>query len=73
MRKNRDGMQARVVPLDSREAGDSFVEGTPSQRIALVAELSRRAWALTGRPVLSYTRATMPVRIITLQESRSGE
>jgi hypothetical protein len=41
-------MQARVVPLDSRQAGDSFVEGSPSQRVALVAELSRRAWALTG-------------------------
>ena len=53
MRKNRDSMQARVVPLASHEAGDSIVEGTPSQRVALVAELSRRAWALTGRPVLS--------------------
>jgi hypothetical protein len=66
-------MRARVVPLKSPEAGDSRVEGTPAERVALVAVLSRQAWALTGRPLPSYTRATMPVRVISLRESRRAE
>ncbi|CAN5325304.1 hypothetical protein BH23GEM2_BH23GEM2_20280 [soil metagenome] len=68
----KSAVQARVVPLTSPEASDAFVAGTPSERIALVAELSRRAWALTGQPLPSYTRATMPVRVVTLAESGSG-
>jgi hypothetical protein len=70
MREKRRDMTARSVPLTSREAGESRVGGTPAERIAMVATLTRAAWALTGRPVPSYTRATMPVRIIPLRESR---
>lgn len=66
-------MRARVVPLSSREAGDARVVGTPAERVALVAELSRQAWALTGRPLPSYTRATMPVRVTSLRESGRAE
>ena len=73
MRQKRSDMTGRVVPLRSREAGDARVAGTPAERIALVAKLSREAWALTGRPLPSYTRATMPVRFITLRESRHAD
>lgn len=66
-------MTGRVVPLKSREAGDARVAGTPAERIALVARLSSEAWALTGRPLPSYTRATIPVRILTLRESRHAD
>ena len=61
-------MTARVVPLQSDEAGDARVGGTPEERIALVSELSRRMWDLTKRPMPSYTRQTMPVRVIRLSE-----
>jgi hypothetical protein len=61
-------MTARVVPLHSDEAGDARVGGTPEERLALLAELSRRMWALTQRPLPSYTRETMPVRLSTLSE-----
>ncbi|MEW5918796.1 MAG: hypothetical protein AB1762_20510 [Gemmatimonadota bacterium] len=61
-------MTARVVPLRSDAAGDGRVGGTMAERLALVRELSERAWALTKRPVPSYTRATMPVKITTLAE-----
>lgn len=68
MTRDRSGMQGRVVPLRSAEAGNAHVAGSAADRVALVAELSRRAWALTGRPLPSYTRATMPVRIVRLGE-----
>lgn len=56
----------RIVPLASDEAADAYVEGTIDDRLALVARLSRRAWATTGLPVPSYTRATIPVVITRL-------
>lgn len=59
-------MTARLVPLDSDEAGDGRVAGTASERLALLSDLSRRMWELTKRPVPAYTRATMPVRLTTL-------
>ncbi len=63
----RREMTARVVPLTSREAGESRVGGTPSERLALLTELSLSAWALTGRPLPTYTRATMPISIRPLR------
>jgi hypothetical protein len=61
-------MTARVVPLRSDDASDARVAGTAAERLALLAELSRRMWSLTQRPVPSYTRATMPVKVTTLAE-----
>ena len=61
-------MTARVVPLGSDEAGDARVGGTVAERLALVAELSQRMWALTKRPMPSYTRKTMQVRVTTLAD-----
>jgi hypothetical protein len=61
-------MTARVVPLASDEAGDARVGGTVAERLALLAELSRQMWALTKRPIPSYTRKTMPVRVTTLDD-----
>lgn len=58
----------RIVPLASDEAGDGYVEGTVDDRLALVARLSRRAWAATGRPIPSYTRATIPIVITRLTD-----
>jgi hypothetical protein len=61
-------MTARVVPLRSDDASDARVGGTAEERLALLAELSQRMWALTQRPLPSYTRSTIPVRISTLHE-----
>ena len=61
-------MQARVVPLASEEAGEARVGGTASERVALVLELSRMLWTRTGRSNPTYTRATMPIVITTLDE-----
>lgn len=61
-------MTARVVPLRSDEASDARVGGTAAERLALLAELSRRMWALTQNPLPAYTRSTIPVRLSTLGE-----
>ena len=61
-------MTARIVPLRSDEASDARVGGTPAERLALLAELSRRMWTLTQQPEPAYTRATIPCRLTTLRE-----
>jgi hypothetical protein len=63
-------MTARVVPLTSDAAGDARVGGSVAERLALIAELSNRAWSLTKRPLPSYTRRTMPVRLTTLADQK---
>lgn len=67
-RRDRSQMTARVVPLESDEAGDSRVPGSPSERLAILAELSRRMWELTKQPFPTYSRKDMPVRLTTLRD-----
>ena len=54
-------MTVRIVPLQSREAGDARMEGTIAERVALVRTLSDFGWTQTGRPRPEYSRGTMPV------------
>ena len=70
MKPDRPHMTARVVPLSSDEASEARVAGTAEERLALVAELSRRGWLLTGRSIPSYTRATIPVVVTALNQQR---
>ena len=41
---------------------------TPLERMALVGELTRAAWAMTGRPWPDLPRSEWPVRIIRLED-----
>lgn len=68
MAKDRSNMSARVVPLASREAGDPRMGGTIAQRVAAVTELTLEAWRLSGRPLPTYTRATMPIVVRSLKD-----
>jgi hypothetical protein len=68
MRNDRSGMTVRIVPLHSEEAGDGRVGGTATERLVLMSDLSRRVWALSKRPLPSYTRRTMPVKLTSLAE-----
>lgn len=61
-------MTARVVPLSSPEAGDARMGGAAEQRLEAVAELTAETWRLAGRPLPTYTRATMPVVVATLKD-----
>jgi plasmid stability protein len=64
-RSQRRHMSAAVVTLNSQDAAEARVGGTPADRVALADELSREAWALTGRPLPAYTRMTMPASIVS--------
>lgn len=66
MRTDTSEMSARVVPLGSAEADDRRMGGTVAQRVAAVGELTRLAWTLAGRALPTYTRATMPIALLTL-------
>ena len=66
--RDRKQMTARVVRLDSDDAGDARVAGTPTERLSILADLSRRMWELTQRPLPAYTRKTMPVKVTTLAD-----
>lgn len=57
-------LTARVFRLGDEPGDDLSAGTTPEQRLAMVAELSRRMWELTGRPIPSYTRAEMPGQVI---------
>ena len=48
----------------AQEAADLSAFTTPEQRVAMVWELTRGAWALSGRPMPTYARAEMPVRMV---------
>jgi hypothetical protein len=58
---------ARVFRL-GHEPGDNLAEETTAeQRLAMVWDLTLRMWALTGRPLPSYSRENLPARILRLQ------
>ena len=54
----------QVYPLADQPGDDLSEATTAEERIEMVWELTARMWELTGRPRPSYTRATMPVRVI---------
>jgi hypothetical protein len=68
MRTDRSRMTARVVPLQSEEAGDMRMGGTPFARVAAVAELTLEAWRLAGRALRRYRRGTIPVGVTSLHD-----
>ena len=58
---------ARVFRL-GHEPRDNLVETTTAeQRLAMVWDLTLRMWALTGRPIPSYSRESLPVRVLRLK------
>jgi hypothetical protein len=73
MSADRRHMTARVVPLTSDEASDPRMGGSIDERVAAVAVLSAEAWRLAGRPLPTYSRQTMPVRIRALRDHTEGE
>lgn len=64
----RREMTYRVVALESAEARDARLGSTVAERLAMLAELSRLAWAASGRPLPRYERRDMPVRLAALRD-----
>jgi hypothetical protein len=63
----RRQVTVRLVPLRSPEAGDSRVEGTPSERVALVGVLSAELWARTRQSFPNYERSATPICVVSRQ------
>jgi hypothetical protein len=53
----------RLVALGSAEQGSLDRSTTPEERLEMVWTLTLEAWALSRRPVPSYTRASSPLRL----------
>jgi len=65
-------MTYRLLALKDQQAGDARLGASVAQRLEMLAELSRLAWEASGRDMPQYARATMPVRMTTLQELGAG-
>ncbi len=60
-------MTYRIVRLESSEASGAPKPGSQAEGSRMMAELSIAAWQASGRPLPTYTRATIPVRFTTLE------
>jgi hypothetical protein len=60
----RGPWRVRVYRLGEEPTEDLSADTTAEQRLAMLVELSRRMWSLTGRPVPAYSRADMPGRVL---------
>jgi hypothetical protein len=63
----RRSLTVRIVPLGAERSHDVAAGTTVAQRLALLAELSREGWALSGKPVPQYARSKIPVRVVPLR------
>lgn len=68
--ERRKRAAARAARVTIRKDGQGPAEGdpvhlTPEQSVSLVYELTLTAWTLSGKPFPQYTRATMPIRLVT--------
>ena len=61
---DRSPWVARIYRLGEEPGDDLSSLSTPEERLTMLGELSRRMWALTGRPVPSYARSSMPGRVV---------
>jgi hypothetical protein len=52
------------VALGDEPLTDDRIPESPDERVAMVAILTRTQWELSGEPLPSYTRATMPGKVI---------
>jgi len=50
--------------LDDEDDLASLARFSPSERVAMVWQLTLDAWAMSGKPMPTYTRATMPGRLV---------
>ena len=64
IRNRRRCWPVRLYRLGEEPGDDLSAVSTPEERLGMVAELSRRMWELTGRPMPTYPRAAMPGRVV---------
>ncbi len=57
-------MPVRIFRLGEEPADDLSATTTPSQRFEMVIALSARMFELGARPLQSYPRNEMPIRVL---------
>jgi hypothetical protein len=57
----------RIFRLGEEPREDLLATTTAEERLDILRELTARAWALSGKPILVYSRDWMPVRITRLR------
>lgn len=62
--ERRRAWPVRIYRLGEEPGDDLSAWTTPEERVALVWELSRRMWALTGRPSPENPRRQLSIRIL---------
>jgi hypothetical protein len=65
-------MTFRRVGLESADGADARLGSDVDQRLAMLAELSIAAWNSSGRPLPSYARRDIPIRLLRLTRSLDG-
>ena len=63
-RTARDAWPVHVYRLGEEPGDDLSASTTAQERLEMVADLSRRMWELTGRPVPAAPRSEMAGRVI---------
>lgn len=58
-----------VITRTSLGAEETSLEGTPSDRVKMVVELTRAAWAMTGKPWPEPGTARAAVRFVPRDEA----
>ena len=64
----RREITCRVIALESADARDARLGSTAAERLEMLAELSRLAWAASGRTLTQYERRNMPIRLSALRD-----
>lgn len=62
-RRARAGWPVRVFRLGAEPAED-FSGFTVEQRLAIAWQMTCDAWASAGRPMPTYSRGEMPIRVV---------
>lgn len=62
--QNRAAIRARAFPLEHPSGDDLSTCTTPAERLELVENLTREAWALSKRELPTYARAQIPVVVL---------
>ena len=60
----RAGWALSRYALDEQPGDDLSASTTAAERIEMVEELTREAWSLAGRELLTYARSQTPVRVL---------
>lgn len=67
-RQARSAWPIRAYQLGDEPSADLRGSTTPSERLAMMWELARQSWSLSGRPFPEYRRSEIPGRIARLAE-----